>query len=346
MREVIARSFGLAIGIATRGLTLREVDENVTGRKAPSRRVQPAMSALLSGRVALVTGAGRGIGRAEALELARRGAHVLVNNASADPAEEVVEEIRSAGGNAESCAGDVGDWDVAAALVDHCLSTFGRLDVVVNNAGIVRDRMLVSMTKREWDEVIHVHVGGTAALTHHAAVHWRAQHRAGAEVDARIINTTSLAGLLGHVGQSNYAAAKAAVVGLTLTAADELSRYRVTVNAIGPGARTRMTAALSQSPVDDRDWDPYAPENVAPLVAWLASAEAREVTGQVFGVHGGEIVLYHGWRPGAVSTRNGPWEAQTMASVVGHLMEQVEPRLTVNEVLRQRRIAEGSSRGS
>jgi NAD(P)-dependent dehydrogenase (short-subunit alcohol dehydrogenase family) len=235
-----------------------------------------------AGRVAIVTGAGRGIGRGHALELARQGAHVVVNDlgvtldgkgGDSSTAEAVVQEIVDRGGVAVADAHDVSDFDGAEQLVQRAVDAFGGLDVVVNNAGVLRDRTLVNLDRADWEAVVRTHLGATFAVTRWAAVHWRAQSKAGADVDARVINTTSGAGLYGNPGQTNYSAAKAGVVGFTLTAAQELARYGVTVNAIGPGGRTRMTEnAFPGAMGGDRSgWDPFDPENVAPVVAWLAS---------------------------------------------------------------------------
>jgi len=261
---------------------------------------------LCEGRVAIVTGAGRGLGREHALMLAAEGAKVVVNDigASADGtgrdaslASSVVAAIRDAGGAAAVNGDDIADWNGAKHLIDHAVSEFGRLDVLVNNAGILRDRMLVNMTEAEWDAVIAVHLKGSFAATHHAAAYWRDRSKAeGAPVDARIINTSSSSGLFGNPGQANYGAAKAGTAALTVIAARELRRYGITVNAIMPHAQTRMTEGLrSHSPeaLARRD-----PRFVAPIVVWLASAQSREVTGRVFEAGGGILAVMEGWHRG------------------------------------------------
>ncbi|MGV9778453.1 SDR family oxidoreductase [Streptosporangium sp. NPDC003464] len=295
------------------------------------------MSGICDGRVVIVTGAGRGIGREHALEFARQGAKVVVNDLGAGPrgdgrsgvpALEVAAEIRALGGQAMANSDDVADWDGAARLVKTALSAYGRLDVLVNNAGFVRDRMLVSMTEQEWDEVIRVHLKGHFLPLRHAGAHWRERSKAGEPVDARVINTSSGAGLLGSVGQGNYAAAKAGIVALTQVAAAELGRYGVTVNAIAPAARTRMTeevfATTMARPADG--FDAMDPANVAPLVAWLGSAGSAHVTGRVFEVEGGVLSLADGWRHGPRADRGARWEpAEIGDAVAGLLAEAAEP---------------------
>jgi NAD(P)-dependent dehydrogenase (short-subunit alcohol dehydrogenase family) len=290
------------------------------------------MSGLLGGRVAIVTGAGRGIGRAHAEELARQGARVVVNDlgtsgdgrGSGAVADEVVAAIRAAGGEAIANADDVADWEGARRLIAAATTTWGRLDILVNNAGFVRDRMLVSTGEDEFDAVMRVHVKGHFAPIRHAAEHWRARTKAGETVNARIINTTSGAGLRGSMGQSVYSAAKAAIAGLTLVAAVELARYGVTVNAIAPAARTRMTetvfAEMMKKPADG--FDAMDPANVAPLVAWLASAEARDVSGRVFEVQGGLIGVAEGWRAGPRVDRGARWEPAELGAVVRRLIAE------------------------
>lgn len=250
-------------------------------------------------RSVIVTGAGQGLGRAHALAFAAEGFQVVVNDVG--PAADVVAaEIVAAGGAAVASTGDVADWDYAESLVATAVDRFGGLDVLVNNAGLVRDRMLVGMSEREWDEVLRVDLKGHFCPLRHAAAHWRARTKAGHDVSARVINTSSGAGLMGSVGQGNYAAAKAGVVGLTLVAAAELARYGVTVNAIAPSARTPMTEAVFADVMatQDAEFDVMAPENVSPLVVWLGSAEAGGVTGRVFEVEGGRIGIADGWRYG------------------------------------------------
>ena len=280
--------------------------------------------ALLDGRVALVTGAGGGIGREHALSLAREGARVVVNDLGGavtgdarDLAQQVVAEIRAFGGEAVANGGNVADWDDAADMVAQAVDDFGRLDVLVNNAGILRDRMLVNMSLEEWDAVIAVHLRGTFAPMRHAAAHWRDQAKAGDPVDARIINTTSASGIYGNVGQSNYGAAKAGIAALTTIAAEELHRYGVTVNAIAPTALTRMTEGLAE--LDEATKQLVDPKWVAPMVTWLASSEARGVTGRVFEVSGQSFAIAEGWRRGPSAPASldpaglGPLVAKLMA---------------------------------
>jgi NAD(P)-dependent dehydrogenase (short-subunit alcohol dehydrogenase family) len=295
------------------------------------------VSGLCAGRVVIVTGAGRGLGRAHALAFAAEGARVVVNDVgaaldgsggSAGPAAEVVAEIRAAGGEAVADGEDVADWAGAARLVAHAVGEFGRLDVLVNNAGILRDRMVVSLDEGEWDAVLRVHLKGHAATLHHAAAHWRARGKAGEPVDARVVNTSSGAGLLGSVGQGSYSTAKAGILGLTMVAAAELARYGVTVNAIAPAARTRMTErafADAMTAPEQGAFDAMAPENVSPLVVWLGSTESREVTGRVFEVDGGRIVVADGWRRGPSVDQGRRWTPGELGDVVPKLLAEATP---------------------
>ena len=282
-------------------------------------------------RVVIVTGAGGGLGRAHALAFAGEGAAVVVNDigtsregegASAAPAQRVVEEIRAAGGQAVANTSDVADWDGAAALIGTAIEEFGRLDVLVNNAGFLRDRLLVNTSVEEWDAVIRVHLRGHFCTLRHAAAYWREQSKSGATVDARIVNTSSGAGLMGSVGQGNYSAAKAGIAAMTLIAAAELARYGVTANAIAPSARTRMTetvmAEMMKAP--ERGFDAMAPENVSPLVVWLGSAESREVTGRVFEVEGGIVSVADGWQHGPKKDKGARWEPAELGPVVRELL--------------------------
>ena len=290
------------------------------------------MSGICEGRVVIVTGAGRGIGRGYALEFARQGAKVLVNDLGAEadgsggstgPAGEVVTAIRDMGGDASANGDDVGDWDGAQRMVQGALDRWGRLDVVVNNAGFLRDRMFVSTSPEEWDAVIRVHLRGHFCVARHAAEYWRNQSKAGKPVDARIINTSSGAGLQGSVGQATYSAAKAGIAALTLVQAAELGRYGVTANAVAPAARTRMTekvfAGMMKKP-EDGAFDVMAPENIAPLVVWLGSAEAKSVTGQVFEIAGGKINVAEGWHTGPGIDRGARWEPTEVGSAVQELL--------------------------
>ncbi|GLY40238.1 short-chain dehydrogenase [Amycolatopsis sp. NBRC 101858] len=281
------------------------------------------MSRLCQDRAVVVTGAGRGIGRAHALAFAAEGALVVVNDVDADATAGVVAEIGALGGKAVANTDDIADWAGAKHLVDTALEHFGRLDVLVNNAGFVRDRMLVNLGEDEWDAVVRVHLKGHFAPLRHAADHWRAEAKAGRVPSARVINTSSGAGLLGSVGQGNYSAAKAGIAGLTVVAAAELARYGVTVNAIAPAARTRMTEAVFASMArPDEGFDAMAPENVSPLVVWLGSEESAPVTGRVFEVEGGKVSLAQAWRHGPVVDKGARWEPAELGPVVKDLLEQ------------------------
>lgn len=277
------------------------------------------MAGILNGRVAIVTGAGRGLGREHALELARQGAKVVVNDlgttlggdgVSEGPAQEVVNEIIAAGGEAVANGADVADFEQAKAMIDQAVQAFGRLDILVNNAGFVRDRMLVNAEEDEWNAVLRVHLNGHFAPLRHASAYWREEAKAGRTPDARVINTSSGAGLQGSVGQAAYAAAKGGIASLTLVAAQELGRYGVKVNAIAPSARTRMTegpfAEAMAAPAEG--FDRMHPGNVSPIVAWLASTDA-DITGRVIEVEGGKVTLEEGWNHGPTEDLGRRWEA-------------------------------------
>ena len=279
---------------------------------------------LLDGRVAIVTGAGRGIGREHALALAREGAAVVVNDhgvslagegTAETPAQEVVAEIESLGGRAVANTADVADFDQAEAMVRQALETFGGLDVLVNNAGFVRDRMLVNATEDEWDAVIRVHLKGHFAPLRHAAAYWRAEAKAGRPRAGRVVNTSSGAGLQGSIGQSAYSAAKAGIAGLTLVAAAELARVGVTVNAIAPVARTRMTEGVFDASLPE-------PGDNSPIVVWLASEVSGHVTGRVFEIDGGRLTLEDGWRHGASRDAGRRWEVTELGEVVDALLAE------------------------
>ncbi|MHA4852021.1 SDR family oxidoreductase [Rhodococcus sp. MSC1_016] len=301
------------------------------------------MSGLVDGRVVIVTGAGRGIGRAHALAFAAEGAKVVVNDIGAgldgsatgeSPAEQVVAEIVAAGGEAVVNGDDVADWAGAENLIKAALEHFGRLDVLVNNAGFLRDRMLVGMSEQEWDAVVRVHLKGHFATLRHAAAYWRGEAKAGRALDARIINTSSGAGLQGSIGQGNYAAAKAGIAELTIQAAAELKNYGVTVNAIAPSARTRMTigagGAMAEAMAAPEDgFDAMAPENVSPLVVWLGSTESKDVTGRVFEVEGGKITVAEGWRHGPTQDKGARWEPKEIGPVVADLLAKAETPVPV-----------------
>jgi NAD(P)-dependent dehydrogenase (short-subunit alcohol dehydrogenase family) len=286
--------------------------------------------------VVIVTGGGRGIGREHALAFARAGARVVVNDlgVSADgrgstqgPAQEVVEEIRASGGQAVANNHDIADWSGAAGLIKTALESFGRLDVLVNNAGFVRDRMFVSTSEEEWDAVVRVHLKGHFAPARHAVEYWRARAKSGDTVEARIINTSSGAGLAGSIGQSAYSAAKAGIAALTLVQAAELERYGITVNAIAPAARTRMTENVFHEMMKkpDQGFDTMDPANIAPLVVWLGSAESRGITGRVFEIQGGLLRLAEGWRQGASFDKGERWEPEQLGNVVRDLIARTPP---------------------
>jgi NAD(P)-dependent dehydrogenase (short-subunit alcohol dehydrogenase family) len=277
---------------------------------------------LLEGRIAIVTGAGRGIGRAHALELARQGAKVVVNDFGVSlagekeesPADAVVAEIEALGGEAVTNGADVADFAQAEAMVRQAIDTFGGLDILVNNAGFVRDRMLVNTSEDEWDAVIRVHLKGHFAPLRHAGAYWRAESKEGRQRDARVINTSSGAGLQGSIGQTTYSAAKAGIAGMTLVAAAEMSRYGVTVNAIAPVAQTRMTeGAFDTSQM-------AKPEDNSPIVAWLASVESADVTGRVIEIDGGQLCVEQGWSHGPKRDIGRRWETAEVGSALRELI--------------------------
>ncbi len=283
---------------------------------------------LCEGRVAIVTGGGRGIGREYCLMLAQNGAKVLVNDlggsvdgagADASAAGQVVAQIKAMGGEAAANGADISNFDQAKAMIDQAVQTFGKLDVLINNAGILRDRMLVNMTEAEWDAVIKVHLKGTFAPAHHAAAYWRDRNKAtGEPVGGRIINTSSVSGIYGNVGQTNYGAAKMGIAAFTIIAARELRRYGVTVNAIAPGALTRMTENLG-GPITEERRRRGDPKWVAPIAVWLASEESAEVSGRVFEASGGVLGIAEGWHRGPTAepvedpSLIGPIVAELMA---------------------------------
>jgi len=294
------------------------------------------MTGICAGRVVVVTGAAGAIGRGHALEFARQGAKVVVNDLGAavdgsgssdGPAGEVVDQIRRAGGEAVANGEDVASWAGAAALIQSAVETFGRLDTLVCNAGILRDRMIVSMSEADWDAVLTVHLRGTFGPIRHAAAHWRERVKAGDAVAGRIVTTTSAAGLYGNVGQANYSAAKAGVAALTRVASAELARYGVTANAVAPVARSRMTARLFADEMTVRagEFDRMDPDNVAPLVVWLGSDESKDVNGWVFEVQGGHINVAEGWRRGPAVDQDERFDPATLAAVVRDLVARAEP---------------------
>ncbi len=291
---------------------------------------------MCAGRTVIVTGAGRGIGRAHALAFAAAGARVVVNDVGTaldgaetteTPAQQVVDEIKAAGGEAVANYDDVADWEGARRLIRQAVDTFGGLDVLVNNAGFVRDRMLVNLGEDEWDAVVRVHLKGHFATMRHAAEYWRGESKAGRQVDARVINTSSGAGLQGSVGQGNYGAAKAGIAGLTLTASAEFGRYGVTVNAIAPAARTRMTETVFADTMSapDEGFDAMAPENISPLVVWLGSTESAGITGRMFEVEGGKVAVAQGWMHGTPVDRGARWNPAELGPVVKELIEKSTP---------------------
>ena len=296
------------------------------------------MNGILDGRIAIVTGAGRGIGREHALELARQGAKVVVNDYGVSlagegigesPADEVVALIQSLGGEAVANGADVADFDQAAAMVQQAIGTFGGLDILVNNAGFVRDRMLVNTSEDEWDAVVRVHLKGHFAPLRHAGAYWRTEAKEGRQRAARVVNTSSGAGLQGSIGQATYSAAKAGIAGLTLVAAAELGRYGVTVNAIAPVARTRMTEGafpeMMAAPPGGQGaggFDRMDPANNSPIVAWLASVDAGDVTGRVIEIEGGQICVEQGWSHGPRQDLGRRWYAAEVGTALRDLIKQ------------------------
>jgi NAD(P)-dependent dehydrogenase (short-subunit alcohol dehydrogenase family) len=296
-----------------------------------------AMTRLLEGRVAIVTGAGRGIGREHALSLARHGAKVVVNDlggaadgtgADAGPAQQVVDEIAAMGGEAVANGDSVSSWEGAQRLVNTAVETFGDLHVLVNNAGILRDRVLVNMTEQEWDAVIDVHLKGTFAPSRWAAAYWRERSKAGLPTNGRIINTTSVSGIYGNAGQTNYGAAKAGIASFSVIAAMELTRYGVTVNAVAPVALTRMTEGLGMGQLAEEQKEAVAPHWIAPIVTWLASEQSAHVTGRVFEASGQVLAIAEGWHRGP---RTEPSDDPTqLGPVVDDLLAKARPNANMS----------------
>ena len=281
--------------------------------------------AICTGRTVIITGAGGGLGRAYALAFAAEGANVVVNDIRQAAAEDVAGEIRAAGGQAIASADDITTLETAQRIVDAALAAFGEVHVLVNNAGILRDRMFLSLSEEDWDLVMQVHLKGHFCLANILARRWRDQAKAGQPVDARIINTSSGAGLQGSVGQSNYSAAKGGVAALTLVQAAELGRYGITANALAPAARTAMTESAMAEVVkkpEDGSFDLWAAENVAPLVVWLGSAQSRHVTGQVFESQGGRISLGDGWRTGVTRDKGARWLPEEIGAAIDEILAE------------------------
>jgi NAD(P)-dependent dehydrogenase (short-subunit alcohol dehydrogenase family) len=283
------------------------------------------MSGICAGRVVIITGAGGGLGREYALAFAREGASVVVNDINADAANAVVAKIVSGGGQAVVNTSDITNYDDSLNAVKCAIDTFGDLHVVVNNAGVCRDRMFASMTEQEWDQVIAVHLKGHFCISSHAVHYWRAQTQEGVEVNARIINTSSGAGLNGSIGQSNYAAAKGGIASLTLNQSAELVRYGITANALAPAARTGMTedvfADMMAKP-EAGGFDYYDPANVAPLVVWLGSAQSKAVNGRIFEIEGGKISIADGWRSTPPVDKGAKWSPAEVATAVDELLQR------------------------
>lgn len=288
------------------------------------------MTGICAGRVAIVTGAGGGLGAAHARALAAAGAKVIVNDIDIDAAAKVVEDIVDQGGAAEINRSDITDYQSAEEAVRQALDSFGDLHCVVNNAGNNRDRMFASLSEADWDAVIAVHLKGHFCITSHAVQYWRHQVKSGQKVSGRIVNTTSGAGLQGSIGQSNYAAAKAGIAALTINQGAELARYGVTANAICPVARTGMTTAVPEMAArmaapEDGSFDHFAPENVSAVVVWLCSEDSAGVTGKIIEAEGGRIALADGWRSTEGVSQNARWEPSQLGSVMARLLEQEKP---------------------
>ncbi len=286
------------------------------------------MSGICEGRVVIITGAGGGLGREYALAFAAEGASVVVNDINARSADATVDEIVSGGGKAIANTSDITNYEDSLNIVKAAIDTFGGLHVVVNNAGVCRDRMFASMTEEEWDQVISVHLKGHFCISSHAVHYWRAQAKEGVQLSARIINTSSGAGLNGSVGQSNYVAAKAAIAALTLNQAAELGRYGVTANALAPAGRTGMTedvfADMMKKP-EEGNFDYYDPANVAPLVVWLGSEQSGHITGRVFEAEGGKISIADGWRSTAPVDKGDKWLPSEISGAIDELLAREQP---------------------
>jgi NAD(P)-dependent dehydrogenase (short-subunit alcohol dehydrogenase family) len=297
------------------------------------------MSKLLEGKVALITGAGRGIGREHALMMAEHGASVVVNDLGGDihgeggdstPAQEVVAEIEAMGGKAVVNGGNVAKFDEAKAMIDQAIDAFGDINIVVNNAGILRDRMLFSMSEEDWDAIMAVHLKGTFGPAHHAAVHWRAKAKAGEEVYGRIINTASPSGIYGNVGQTNYGAAKAGIAAFSIIAAQELVKYGVTVNCLAPTAVSRLTLPLmgGEENLTDEMKEAMSPRWISVVTTWLASPEGANVTGRVFDVRGPQLGIAEGWHLGPTATQTD--DPSDLGPVMAELMKAARLNANMN----------------
>ena len=292
------------------------------------------------GRVVVITGAGGGIGRAEALLFAQEGARVVVNDVSAEGANAVVEEVRAAGGEAVANTDDISDWDGAGRLVQLAVDTYGGLDTLVNNAGILRDRMFVNMTVEDWDAVMRVHLRGTFCPSKHAVTYWRERSKAGDPAVARIVNTSSPSGIYGNIGQANYGAAKAGIAALTQIMGEELWRYGVLANAIAPSALTGMTEGLTgyKDRLDELEartgWkNPGGPEHIVALVVWLGSPLCT-ANGQVFNVRAGHVSVAEGWRPGPAAEKEGSWEVAELDVLLPDLIARAARQVDADGVVK------------
>ena len=288
------------------------------------------MSGICEGRVAIINGAGGGLGAAQSRVLAAEGASIVVNDINEAAAAEVVAQITAAGGKAVVNTSDITNYDDSLNAVKQAIDAFGDLHAVINNAGINRDRMFASMTEADWDAVMAVHLKGHFCISSHAVHYWRGRSKEGEAVDARIINTSSGAGLQGSIGQSNYAAAKAGIAALTLNQAAELGRYGITANAVTPAARTGMTTAVPEmaqrmAKPDDDSFDYWAPENVSSLVAWLTSSESADLTGRVFEAEGGKISIADGWRTTEGVDKGARWQPAEVGGAVATLLAKEVP---------------------
>lgn len=279
-------------------------------------------------RTVIITGAGGGLGRAYALALGQAGANVVVNDIRLEAAEQVASEVVAAGGKALANQGDITSMAGAQSIVDAAVAAFGEVHVLVNNAGILRDRMFISLSEEDWDLVMKVHLKGHFCLANILGRRWRDAAKSGHKIEARIINTSSGAGLQGSIGQSNYSAAKGGIASLTLVQAAEMARYGITVNGLAPAARTSMTESAMPDVVkapSDGSFDAWAPDNVAPLVVWLSSVESSHVTGKLFESQGGRISMCDGWRTDATLDKGARWQAEELGPIVNQLIEQATP---------------------